>query len=176
MKKLRLVFAIAIISIVALSTNQLKAQESKILAGGGVAYATEINSAAVFAKGVYQINDKWEGALGINYFFPKGEGDFEIKWLAFDLDAHYIFSQDTNFNFYGIAGLNIMRVTVPGFDYSYDEEYMSSGSISSTDTGFNLGIGSRYKLSDSLFGLGEAKYAVNSGGYLQVSLGVLFNL
>ncbi|MGJ8745609.1 hypothetical protein [Polaribacter sp.] len=75
MKKLRLVFAIAIISIVALSTNQLKAQESKILAGGGVAYATEINSAAVFVKGVYQINDKWEGALEIIYFFPKGEGD-----------------------------------------------------------------------------------------------------
>ena len=189
MKKLKLVFAIAIISIVALSTNQLKAQESKILLGGGVAYATEINSVAIFAKGVYKINDKWEGSLGVNYFFPKGEGDFEIKWMGFDLDAHYVFSAKDNFEIYGIAGVNIMRITIPGFDYSYDEkytpyddympseqEYMSSGSISSTDTGFNLGVGGRYQLSDNLFGMGEAKYAVNNGGYMQVSVGVLYQL
>jgi opacity protein-like surface antigen len=176
MKKLKLVFAIAIISVFALSTNQFQAQESEILVGVGVGYATEINSAAIFAKGVYKINDTWEGSLGVNYFFPKGEGDFEIKWMSFDLDAHYVFSTKDNFDIYGIAGVNIMRVTVPGFDYSYDEEEMSSSSISSTDTGINLGLGGRYQLSDKLFGLGEAKYAVNSGGYLQVSLGVLFQL
>ena len=112
-----------------------------------------------------------EGALGVNYFFPKGEGDFEIKWIGFDLDAHYIFSVKDNYNLYGIAGVNIMRVTIPGFDYA-----VSSSSISSTDTGLNLGVGSRYQLSDSLIGLGEAKYALNAGGYLQISVGVLFNL
>lgn len=187
MKKLKLFFAMAIITIVALSTNQLKAQDSEFLVGGGVAYATEINSVAIFAKGIYQINDKWEGALGVNYFFPKGEGDFEIKWIGFDLDAHYIFSVKDNYNLYGIAGVNIMRVTIPGFDYpSYGdtpvddypsyEETVSSNSISSTDTGLNLGVGSRYQLSDSLIGLGEAKYALNAGGYLQISVGVLFNL
>ena len=171
MKKLKLFFAMAIITIVALSTNQLKAQDSEFLVGGGVSYATEINSAAIFAKGIYQINDKWEGALGVNYFFPKGEGDFEIKWIGFDLDAHYIFSVKDNYNLYGLAGVNIMRVTIPGFDYA-----VSSSSISSTDTGLNLGVGSRYQLSDSLIGLGEAKYALNAGGYLQISVGVLFNL
>ncbi|MBD0778057.1 outer membrane beta-barrel protein [Maribacter sp. ANRC-HE7] len=182
MKKTKLFFTTAMIAMLAITTQQLEAQDSKILAGGGLAYATDINSAAVFAKGVYLINDEWEASLGINYYFPKGEGAYEIKWLGFDLDAHYVFSKTDNLDFYGIAGINIMRVSIPGFDgyyedydFPYDEEpTASTGTISSTDTGINVGVGGRYKLSDNLFGLGEAKYAINNGGYLQLSAGMLY--
>ena len=182
MKTIKLFFASAIIALIALTTQNLEAQDSKILAGAGLAYATDINSAAVFAKGVYLINDEWEASLGINYYFPKDEGPYEIKWLGFDLDAHYVFSKTDNLDIYGIAGLNIMRVSIPSYDidygdydFPYDEEPTTSTStISNTETGINLGAGARYKLSDNLYGLGEAKYAINNGGYLQLSAGVLF--
>ncbi|MCL5130331.1 outer membrane beta-barrel protein [Algibacter sp. L4_22] len=184
MNKTKLFFATAIIAMIALTTNQLEAQESKILAGGGIAYATEINSAAIFAKGVYQINDEWEASLGINYYFPKGEGAYEIKWMGFDLDAHYVFSKTDDLDIYGIAGINILRVSIPSYDiyygdsdydFPYDEEpSTSTSSISDTNTGINLGMGARYLLTDNLYGLGEAKYAINNGGYLQLSVGVLF--
>lgn len=191
MKTIKSFFAATIIVLIAFTTQQLQAQDSKILAGGGLAYATEINSAAIFATGVYQINDKWEGSLGINYFFPKDEGPYEIKWLGFDLNAHYVFSKTDKLDVYGIVGLNVLNVSIPSYDIDYgdydipsgDEDYefpyddepiVSTSKVSDTETGINLGIGSRYQLGENIYGLGEAKYAINNSGYLQVNVGVLF--
>ena len=66
--------------------------------------------------------------------------------------------------------------------HSVEEYYFSrklkevNALIASGKPVINLGIGSRYQLSDNLFGMGEAKYAVNNGGYMQVSVGVLYQL
>ncbi len=143
-----------------------KAQESsKILAGGGLGYATEINNLSIFANGVYQITDEWEGALGIHYFFPKDDLGVDITWLGFDLDAHYVFSRKDKMEFYGLGGLHITRVST---------KFMGV-SASATNTGLNLGAGGRYQLTDNLYGLAEAKYAIVDGGFFHINFGVLFS-
>ncbi len=142
-----------------------KAQDSsRILAGGGLGYATEINTLSIFANGVYQITDEWEGALGIHYFLPKDDLGVDITWLGFDLDAHYVFLEKDKIDVYGLGGLHITHVssTVLGVG------------VSENNAGLNLGAGGRYQLTDNLYGLGEAKYVIVDSGFFHINVGVLF--
>lgn len=170
MKAVKLFCTIAIVAIAMLATKQTQAQDSKILAGAGVGYATEISSPAIFAQGVYRVTNQWEGALGISYFFPKDNGVYDLTWLGFDLNAHYVFSDSESLDFYGLAGLHITRVSASGYTY----QGYSVGSVSDTSTGLNVGAGGRYQISDNLYGVGEAKYAIADGGFFQINAGVLF--
>ncbi len=170
MKKVMIISTIAVMLLLGLT---VKAQETegKILAGAGVGYATDINTMAIFANGVYQITDQWEASLGINYYLPKDYGfGGKLTWLGFDLDGHYVFSNSDTMDFYALAGFHITRVSTP----SYEIEGHSIPSASSTSSGVNLGIGGRYQLADNLYGMGEAKYAIADGGFFQLNVGVLF--
>lgn len=176
MKLSKLFFSIAIVATITLATQQAKAQESKILLGGGLGYATEISTLAIFAKGVYQFTNEWEGSLGINYYLPKDMGLAKLTWIGIDLDAHYVFSAQDQMEFYGLAGLNIMRVSTPSYSHTAGGHTVSIPSVSVTNTGLNLGAGGRYKFGEKLYGLGEAKYTIDNGGFLQLSVGVLYRL
>lgn len=171
MKKTQIIFAIVVATMLLLGTRtQAQDEGGKILAGGGLGYATEINNLAIFANGVYQITDEWEGSLGISYYLPKDTGIYKLTWMGFDLDAHYVFSTKEKLDFYGLAGLHITRVSIP----SYNVGGYKTPSASNTETGLNLGAGGRYQISDNLYGLGEAKYVIANGGFLQINVGVLF--
>ncbi len=162
MKKTIIISTMVVLLFGATATAQ---KRGNILAGGGLGYATEINNLSIFANGVYQITDEWEGSLGITYFLPKKEnGGSDITWLGFDLDAHYVFSKQDNLDFYGLAGLHITRVSTE----------FNGVSFSDTNTGLNLGAGGRYQLTDNLYGIGEAKYVLADGGFFNLNVGVLF--
>lgn len=176
MKLSKLFFSAAIVATMTLATQQAKAQDSKILVGGGLSYATEISTLGIFAKGVYQITDEWEGSLGINYYLPKDMGFVKLTWIGIDLDAHYVFSKQDQMEFYGLAGLNIMRVSTPGYTATVGGSTITVPSASVNNSGLNLGAGGRYKFSDRLYGLGEVKYTIGDGGFLQFSAGVLYRL
>ncbi len=165
-------FSAVITLITLLSATKTQAQDSKILVGGGLAYATDISSVGFQAKGVYAINSQLEVAASFTYFLPKKAIWADIKWYSFDIDGHYVFSSKDQLTFYGLAGINILMVSIPGYEYGG----YKTPSTSDSNFGFNIGAGTRYGLSDSLSLVGEAKYAIASGGYFQIGAGVLFEL
>lgn len=143
---------------------QTEVKEGKILVGGGLGFASEINTVSIFANGVYQFTDKWEGSVQASYFLPKNTGGSDLTWLGFDLDGHYVFYSKDKADIYGLAGLQITHVST---------KFMGN-SASATNTGLNLGAGGRYRLTGNLYGLGEAKYTIEDGGFFHLNIGVLF--
>ncbi len=175
MKRLILVSTAALLFM--LLSGVSKAQESKMMLGGGVLYATDISTVGVFAKGNYAINDKFEAAAAFNYFFPKDYGyNAKYHWMAIDLDGHYVFMNQNQTKLYGLAGLNILMVVLPGYEYKVYGKTFKTDGTTNTYTGFNIGIGGRLGLSSKVSGLGEVKYVVSNGSYLQLSVGILFAL
>lgn len=171
--KVFLLFAILLSVCFSLTTQ---AQDSKILAGAGLKYATEISTMGIEAKGVYLINEIWEAAPAFTYYFKKND----LNWSTLDFDAHYVFSSDDKSTFYAIGGLNVTFMK-----YSYDEEYgeyadfiggfASDGSYSDSNVGFNLGVGSRFAISDKMYFTADLKYTIGNADYLSVGVGVLYH-
>ena len=61
----------AFVAIFTLCAFTVQAQEKKIFAGGGVAYATDLNNIGFFAKGLYQFTPQWEAEGSFTYFLKK---------------------------------------------------------------------------------------------------------
>lgn len=168
--KLSNFFLMTIIVLSVLLVSRANAQESKVLAGAGLGYATGIESVAVFAKGVYKITDEWEGSVSMNYY----PGTTFLSWVGFDFNGHYVFLNQDKFSVYGLSGLNVMRPlatgrTIYGY-YGYND-----GITYSTFVGLNIGGGGRFAFSDKFSAMAELKYTIRSGGYLQLSTGVLYH-
>ncbi|MBN2166463.1 MAG: outer membrane beta-barrel protein [Marinilabiliaceae bacterium] len=175
------------------------AQNSKILAGAGVSYATDLNSLGITLRGDYLINDAWEAGADFTFFFEK---DY-TSWKAFDLNGHYVFMKNDKTTLYGLAGLNFTFWKVDFGSYSYYDpsdydsyysdsyygDYLSdyynaydnlySSSIgyeaSGTEVGLNIGAGARINISKQLYLNGEMKYTIGNYNYLTINTGVLYN-
>jgi len=186
---------LALVAIVAFTlSTATSAQESKILAGGGLSYASEINNIGLFAKGIYLINDSWEGAGTFTYFFKK---DY-TTWTALDFNGHYVFSSNETTSFYALGGLNMTFYKVKIDAVTYDMEsvwgagytgdemsefdpysemqstFNSSIESSGSEIGFNIGIGGRYALTESLYLNGEAKYTLGGADYFNIAAGLMY--
>ncbi|MBR8537818.1 outer membrane beta-barrel protein [Carboxylicivirga sediminis] len=134
---------------------------SKIRAGAGLVYASEIGNIGITLNGVYSFTDKWEGAFGYSHIFEK---DY-VSYNIFDFDAHYVFhQQDDKMNFYGIGGLNItsVKVDIPDLGFGI------GGSASDSSVGINLGVGMNYKLSDKLNLAPEARFTIVEDTYFRI--------
>lgn len=174
---------LALILVVA-AVSTAKAQDSKILAGAGLTYATEIENIGINLKGVYLINDVWEAEAGFTYFFEKNY----TNWSALDFNGHYVFYNTDGKCVYALAGLNFTfykfdmgdAVADPYEDY-YDEmegypgyNPLSDFEAKGTETGLNLGIGGRMPISDVLLLNGDIKYTVGGADYLSINAGILY--
>lgn len=138
---------------------------SKIRAGAGLVYATEIENIGININGVYAFNEKWEGAFGYSHFF---KNKYDVSYNVFDFDAHYVFhQQDDKMNFYGIGGINIT---------GWKADLGAFGDVSDSDVGINLGVGMNYKLSDKLNLAPEARFTIVDDTYFRIgaSLQYLF--
>lgn len=135
---------------------------SKIRAGGGLVFASEFNNVGITFNGVYAFTEKWEAAFAYSHIFEK---DF-ISANVFDFDAHYVFSDKDKISFYALAGLAINSEKIKAQDLS----------VSETFTGFNLGIGMNYLLSETLNLAPEFRYTIMDGSYFRIgaSLQYLF--
>ena len=191
---------LAVVAIIALTFNvSTTAQESKIMAGGGLSYASEINNIGLFAKGIYLINDSWEGSGAFTYFFKK---DY-VTWSALDFNGHYVFSSNETTSFYALGGLNVTfyKIKIDGVTYDLGGDWGTQGSddgywgetseydpyedlkstmsssieSSGSEIGFNIGIGGRYALTESLYLNGEAKYTLGGADYFNVGVGLLYH-
>lgn len=164
MKKTLLILAVVLAG--SLFTNSAKAQDSKVLAGAGISYLTEIGTVGLSINGVYLFDETWEGAVTYTHAFEKDM----ISWNIFNFDAHYIFSTGEKTKAYGIAGLNYTSM-----NWNFPEVKGFSLDESSTSVGVDLGVGMRYSISDKMSLNGELKYATATTGYVNVGVGVLYS-
>ena len=131
--------------------------------GGGVflnggATALELNSEFGLADGKFTISPSFDYYMGM----PEG-----FSMMAINADGHYNLGDPEALNYYPLAGLSYMM-----FSSSYEGSSYSVGV-----TGFNVGGGVSYALSDSMKLVGELKYLMVSGfGGLGIHAGILFNI
>lgn len=158
MKKIILVLTTLIL------TSGLYAQSfdtSKLRAGAGLVYATDINNLGIAFNGVYAFTDQWEGALGFTHIFKK---DY-VSYNVLDFDAHYVFYDVTEgFSLYGLAGLGITFWNIEGMEVMGISIPDQSGS----EVGLNLGIGGNYALSDKLNLAPEIRFTAMDGSYARI--------
>lgn len=139
---------------------------SRLRAGAGLLYATDIDNIGLNINGAYGFTDNWEGALAFSHIFKKNS----VTYNVLDLDGHYVFyQQDEKFNVFGLAGLGFTfwKISVPSVDLGYG---FSTPGISSngTEVGLNLGVGANYKLSDKFNLAPEIRYTIMDGSYLRI--------
>lgn len=145
---------------------------TKLRAGAGLVYATEIGNVGINLNGVYTLTDEWEASLGFSHIFEK---DY-LRYNVLDLDAHYIFfNQNEKMNVYGLAGLGLTfwKANIPAMDFGYGistPEMSDNG----TEVGLNLGVGMNYKLSDRFNLAPEIRYTIMDGSYLRIGASVQY--
>ena len=188
MKKLALISLILLLFF-----NFTNAQLTKI--GGGFGYTTgykfhdmdwDYNKSGnfnFFAKSIIELNLPVHFAPSITYFIPhvwKESTQFDqskitVSTLMVDLNGHYVFNSLDRFEFYGLAGLDILLA------WKKDVFTPQSGSEQITKEkdnaiGLNLGLGTYMKITESLDLNIEAKYLLSKYGQFMLNAGVLINL
>lgn len=150
-----------IIGMVLVSNSYSMAQDNEVKLGAGLIYGSEIEQLGIRADGYYRINEEFRigGALG--YFFPNDYGAGDLTWFEIDLNGNYIFYEEEEWTIYGLAGLNIMIISI-------DPDIGDSDSNS--EIGLNIGGGLEYAVD---FGavFGELKFAGLGGDADQLVLG-----
>ncbi len=164
MKRLTLVLLIAFVS---LGTYAQTFDVSRLRAGAGFVYASDINNLGITFNGVYNLNDIWEGSLGITHIFPNNN----FQYTILDFDAHYIFYKaNEELNFYGIGGI--------GFTFGKWDNYYPNGTrygtTSNTEVGLNIGAGMNYKLTDFLNLAPEVRLTISDGSYARIGATVQY--
>lgn len=131
---------------------------------------------ALSFKGIYEISVPLHISPSITVFYPhitKTQMDkTTVSSMMFDINGHYVFNSLDKFEFYGIAGLDILLA-------KKKDIYESSGTFKETDNalGLNLGLGTYMKMTETFDIYGEAKYLFN-GKYNQfmLNIGILLNI
>lgn len=159
----KLVFSgLMVIGLLFLSTPHANAQETNdIKLGVGLIYGNQIENLGIRADGYYRISDEFRAGAALGYFFPDDVGTAKINYFEIDFNGNYIFNEDNDLMFYGLAGLNLLIQTV-NFD--------AGGSDSQSELGLNLGGGLEYQLDFGAI-FGELKFAGLGGDADQLVLG-----
>jgi outer membrane autotransporter protein len=95
-----------------------------------------------------------------------------VSSMMFDVNGHYVFNSLDKYEFYGLAGLDILFARKKN---TYGS--MPSSTESDNALGINLGIGTYMKITEQFDLYGEAKYVFNNKyNQFMVNAGVLVNL
>jgi hypothetical protein len=195
MKKLFLFILISLIILPAVNAQPERA-------GGGLAFSSgyhfknvnyDLNKSgnpALTFKHVHKITMPLEFSPSFVFFYPHVRDIIYEKtsiWTRlFDFDVHYIFNSLEKFEFYGVAGPNLLvtwkrdryagavPTPAPGGQTSGVEVVThreKDGAL-----GLNLGAGSYMKLTDQFDFYLEAKYIVSKYGQFMLNAGILINI
>jgi opacity protein-like surface antigen len=181
MKKIVLTILI-FISVLTLSNGQF----TKV--GGGLSFtsgfpfhnmpwdANKSSNLGLSFKGIYKVNVPLNISPSFTIFYPHVTKDQLTKTVVssmmFDVNGHYVFNSLDKFEFYGLAGLDILLA-------KKKETYQGSSPTTESDNalGLNIGVGTYMKLTDQFDLYGEAKYVFNNKyNQFMVNAGVLVNL
>ena len=94
---------------------------------------------------------------------------FGIKASSSEInaDGQYYFNPDSETQFYGLAGLNLVFAKLSGAGVIESE--------SSSEIGLNLGAGAEFGISDSIQGFAQAKYTLSKADQLGIHAGIYFS-
>ncbi len=131
-------------------------------------------------KGIYEISLPLHISPSFSFFYPhvtKNQIDKTIvSSMMFDINGHYVFNSLDRFEFYGIAGLDILLTKKKNV---YESIGTFSGTLKETDNalGLNLGIGTYLKMTETLDIYGEGKFVFNNKyNQLMLNVGLLLNV
>ncbi|MGD0583049.1 MAG: outer membrane beta-barrel protein [Bacteroidales bacterium] len=168
----------------------INAQFTKI--GGGVAYTTgfhfnnekPIQEAdlfkspvlGLFITGIYEIKLPIRIAPSFTYFIPRtntvtippNTEKTRVPSMMFDLNGHFVFSSPDRFEFYGLAGIDILFTSLKSAGTSPREH--------DNALGLNLGVGSYMKIAQQFDLFLEAKYLVSRYGQFMANAGILVSI
>ena len=176
-----------LIFVIIMAFPSINAQPEKL--GGGVIFSSgyhfhDINSAgnqsgnlAISLKHTHKISMPIEFSPTFSFFFPHVYKDLDMKEtvmsLMFEIDFHYIFNSLDKFEFYGLAGPNLLSAWKT-------TRYSGNSTATSRERdralGLNLGAGSYMKLTNQFDLYFEAKYVISKHGQFMVSTGILLNI
>jgi outer membrane protein X len=163
------------------------AQKGAMKLGPQIGYGFDAKTLGVGAKFTYGLSDQIRLNPGFMYFLPKSEetiyvdpitgqtetSSWKTTWWELNLDGNYMFGDEDELCFYGLAGLNITGVSV---SYEATGELDFDLSESTTEVGINLGGGVQYPFTDKMSGFAELKYTAASTDQLGFAAGLLFSL
>jgi hypothetical protein len=171
-----------IISVISISSGQF----TKI--GGGLAFtsgfpfheqtwdANKSGKIGLFVNSIYEISVPIHISSSLTLFYPHITNDATEKTVVssmmFDINGHYVFNSLDQFEFYGLAGLDILLAKKKNV-------YESSGTFKESDNalGLNLGIGTYMKITEQFDFCAEAKYVFNSKyNQFMLNAGILVNI
>jgi opacity protein-like surface antigen len=188
MKKILLI-SLLIILIQAAGNSQFTKVGGGITGSTGFHFNNESDSDyrsglfGISLKGIYEITLPLHISPSFTYVIPHvtttdyetgSETSRRVSSMMIDVNGHYVFNSLEQFEFYGLAGLNInfarsrYKSTVAG----------TTSKIVETDNvlGLNLGAGTYWKLADQLDLYAEAKYILSRYDHFIFNAGVLINL
>jgi hypothetical protein len=179
--------ALLLIFIVMIAFPAVNAQPERL--GGGPIFNSgyhfhDINSPgnksgnlAISLKHTHKISVPIEFSPTFSFCFPHVYKDLDMKEtvtsLMFEIDIHYIFNSLDKFEFYGLAGLNLLSAWKT-------TRYAGNSTATSRERdralGLNLGAGSYLKLTDQFDLYMEAKYILSKYPQFMLSAGILINI
>ncbi len=137
---------------------------SKLRAGAGLWYASDIDNFGLSLNAVYSFTDQWEGAFGYTHIFKQ---DY-VSWNIFDFDAHYIFvTPSDKLKVYALAGISIVSGHFDGSDFGLDDE-------SDSDVGLNIGAGLNYDLNEDLTLSPELRFTLQDDSFMRLGASIQY--
>jgi hypothetical protein len=178
----------ALILVAAMAIPSLNAQFTKV--GGGLFFSSgyhfhnmnidnnKSGNLGLSLKGIYKINVPIEISPSFTIFLPPHVYKFQMEkttvtTMMFDINGHYIFNALDKFEFYGLAGIDILLGWKK--DY-YGGTAPETFKEKDNALGLNLGAGSYMKITDQFNAFLEAKYIFSKYHQVMVNAGVLINI
>lgn len=175
------------IFFIAVTIPGLNAQFTKIGIGGNICTGYYFNnqsntdiekplykspSAGIFITGIYELKLPIHIAPSFAYYIPSHNisenEESKVSSIMVDIDGHYVFNSLDRIEIYALAGLNI---NFTGFKWTGTEM-----SVSDNAAGLNLGLGTYFKITETVDIYGEAKYILSRYDQAVFRLGLLLNL
>ena len=184
-----------IILVLIISFSAVNAQFTKI--GGGAGFTTgyhfhdmnyDYNKSGMFnlyLNGIYELNLPIHIAPSLTFFIPHvwkfsdiaSEEKVTVTTLMVDINGHFVFNSLDRFEFYGLAGVDILLAWKKDVSKIVGTQPITQTYKESDNAlGLNLGLGTYIKLTDQVDLNLEAKYLVSHYHQFMFNAGVLVNL
>jgi hypothetical protein len=126
-------------------------------------------------KGIYELSLPVHISPTISFFFPhvykEMDSKITVNTMMIDINGHYIFNSLDKFEFYGLAGLDILLAWKK--DKYPEQVYKEKDNA----LGLNIGIGTYMKMTEMLDIYAEGKYLWNNKyNQFMLNAGVFFNI